>query len=61
MSFIQRELISEIRHYQAEIKELEIEDLLRRIVLNKRPIHKDEIKNLEERIERLVWCCIDIM
>lgn len=60
MSFVCRELVQEIRYYQAEIEALEIEDLLREIS-NKKPLHKAEIKEIENRIDRLCWCCQHIM
>jgi hypothetical protein len=58
--FMQREFVSEIRHYQAKQKDLELDDLLRRIS-GMRPIHKKEIREIEERIDKLCWACQDCM
>jgi hypothetical protein len=57
---MQREFVSEIRHYQAKQKDLELDDLLRRIS-GMKPIHKKEIIEIGERIDRLCWACQDCM
>lgn len=58
--FMQRQHIQEIRLYEAEKEALEIEDLLREI-FNEKPLYKAKIKEIEKRIENLVWSCVEIM
>ena len=60
MSFAHREFIAEIKYYRERKTDLEAEDLLRKIGGMKR-IHEVEIKEIDDRIERLYRSLEEIM
>jgi hypothetical protein len=60
MSFVRGQLIAELKYYEAVKHDLETEDLFRKI-MGWKSLHKNEIKEIEGRMERLCWCCQDIM
>lgn len=49
-----RQFIEEIHYYENRNEELEIEDLLRKI-MDEKPIHEKQIENNKKRIEKLEW------
>lgn len=53
-----KEIKKEINYYERRNKDLEAEDLLRKII-GEKPMNDEKIKENEKRIERLWWAVID--
>ncbi len=54
-----RTIMEEIHYYEDRNNEMEIEDLLLK-VMGEKPINEQKIKDNQERIDKLWWELIDI-